>query len=328
MKRFLRILGALLLLLILIAIGGYCYLKFALPNVGDAPDLKVEITPERVAHGKHLATAVMGCTDCHSQKDYTFFGGPVKPGTTGGGGEKWSHDIGFPGEAYAPNITPYALKDWTDGEIYRAITAGVDKDGNALFPIMPYPHFGKMAKEDIYSVIAYLRTLPPVKTKFPARQLDFPLSLIVNTMPAKQKDKMAIPDTSNHLIYGKYLLNAAACADCHTPQKDGQYVDSLFMSGGMNFTMPNGVMVTSANLTPDTETGIGKWTVDQFVSHFDGYRESNFTPYKVKEGEYNTAMPWLYYSHMSNQELRAIFTYLKSIKPIHHKVEKMTVIKS
>ena len=62
----------------------------------------------------------------------------------------------------SPNITPFRLKDWTDAEIYRAITSGVSKDGHPLFPIMPYPAYGTLDSEDIYSVIAYIRSIPSI----------------------------------------------------------------------------------------------------------------------------------------------------------------------
>lgn len=76
------------------------------------------------------------------------------------GGEFFGPDLGFPGEFYSRNLTPANLRGWTDGEIFRAITAGVNKEGEALFPVMPYRNYSKMDKEDIYDIIAYLRTLP------------------------------------------------------------------------------------------------------------------------------------------------------------------------
>lgn len=79
--------------------------------------------------------------------------------TLGAGGEKFDRTMNFPGEFYSKNITPFALKKWTDGGIYRAITSGVSKDGHPFFPVMPYPNYNQMATEDVYSLIAYLRSL-------------------------------------------------------------------------------------------------------------------------------------------------------------------------
>jgi hypothetical protein len=104
--------------------------------------------------------AVVHCTMCHSQLDIKKFSLPVIPGTEGGGGIAFHEvDSTFPGKLWFPNITPFALKDWTDAEIARAITKGIRKNGDTLTPALPFHDFNKMYKEDVASVIAYLRTL-------------------------------------------------------------------------------------------------------------------------------------------------------------------------
>jgi len=138
MKKVLKILAIILLVLVLVVAAIMIYVKTALPNVGEASELKIEITPERLARGKYLANHVALCTDCHSTRDWTKFAGPTVPGTSGAGGEIFDQIMGFPGSYHARNITPFGLEDWTDGEIFRAITSGVSKDGVALLPIMPY----------------------------------------------------------------------------------------------------------------------------------------------------------------------------------------------
>ncbi len=120
-----------------------------MPNVDDAPELHVAITPERVQRGEYLANHVVGCMDCHSTRDWTRFTGPPLTWTNGKGGELFDEKLGSPGTFYSKNITPASLKNWTDGEIFRAITTGVDNLGNALFPVMAYANYGKMDKEDI-----------------------------------------------------------------------------------------------------------------------------------------------------------------------------------
>ncbi len=325
--KFLKITGVIVLILVAVLLGAVSYAKYALPNVEDAPDLKVEITPERLERGKYLANSVMGCMDCHAQRDFSRMHGPVIEASMGAGGEKWSRAMNFPGELVAPNITPYALKDWTDGEIYRAITVGVNKDGKALFPIMPYKNFAQLEDEDLYSVIAYLRTIKPVKMEHPERELDFPLSILVNTMPGEETEKMKRPDPSNKLAYGKYMLTAASCGDCHTPQVKGEYVEGMFMAGGMEFVMPNGTICRSANLTPHKETGIGTWNVEKFLSRFNDYRHDNYEARPVKEGEFTSIMPWEYFAKMKDEDLAAIFTYLQSLEPVEHKVELFEPIK-
>src|SRR5690606_14045989 len=125
------------------------YLKLALPNIGEAPDLKIDYTAERIERGQYLANSLMLCIDCHSTRDWSLYSGPPKAGTFGMGGDYFGREFGFPGAFYAKNITPSGISNWTDGELYRVITSGVNKKGEAIFPIMPYHHYGRMEKEDI-----------------------------------------------------------------------------------------------------------------------------------------------------------------------------------
>lgn len=162
MKRLIWIIP---LILITGVVALFSYLKFMLPDAGPAPDITIEPTEERIERGEYLANAVMVCVDCHSMRDFTKYADPVTGARFAGGGEEFTKELGAPGDFYAPNLTPYNLKDWTDDEIYRAITAGVSKDGRALFPGMPYHLYGQASKEDIYAVIAYLRTLEPVENQ-------------------------------------------------------------------------------------------------------------------------------------------------------------------
>ncbi|WP_235833088.1 c-type cytochrome [Arcticibacter tournemirensis] len=208
MKRLGKALVIIFIAVAIIAGAALSYIKLALPDLGDAPNLKVEITPARVERGKYLANNVTVCIDCHSTRDWTKFAGPIESDSEGAGGERFDKKVGFPGEVYVPNITPYHLKDWTDGELFRVITTGVKKDGSAVFPIMPYKYYGQMDKEDIYSIIAYIRTLPEKETRVPERKLDFPLNFLVNTMPSKAELKTR-PSENNKLAYGAYLVNAS-----------------------------------------------------------------------------------------------------------------------
>ncbi|MFD2163211.1 c-type cytochrome [Paradesertivirga mongoliensis] len=296
------------------------YVKFALPNVGEAPGLKVELTPERIERGKYLATHVTVCVDCHSSRDWSKFSGPIDPKSVGSGGEKFDQAAGLPGTIYSANITPHNLKNWTDGELFRAITTGVKKDGSAIFPIMPYASYGKMDKEDIYSIIAFIRTLPEQQTSSPERELDFPLNFIVNTIPAKATPQ-PIPPVSKPLEFGAYMVNASACFDCHTNVVDGTPIEGMDFAGGREFKLPGGSVFT-ANITPDKETGIGHWTKQQFVERFKSYADSGHSPKTVNGSEFQTVMPWTMYGGMKTQDLEAIYTYLRSVKPIKNQVTK------
>ena len=159
MKKFKKWTAYTIITLLLIVVAAVSYITLALPNVGKPKDIKIELTPQRIARGKYLANYVAVCIDCHSTRKWGEFAGPIDTTHIGAGGEHFDKNVGFPGDVFVPNITPSNLKTWTDGELYRAINTGVRKDGSAIFPIMPYSSYGKMEQEDIYSIIAYIRTL-------------------------------------------------------------------------------------------------------------------------------------------------------------------------
>lgn len=321
MRKFIRVALALTGLVIIAVAGLLTYLKIGLPNIEKAADLKIDYTTERIERGKYLANTVMICMDCHSQRDFSKFGAPMKPGTFGAGGELFGQEMGFPGNFYSANLTPYHLKDWTDGELFRAITTGVSKDGRALFPIMPYKNYGQLDKEDIYSVIAYIRTLDPVENDVPASEAGFPMNFIINTIP-QEATLSAKPPKEDMIAYGKYLFTSASCGECHTKQDKGEPLPGMFLAGGMEFPFPDQTILRSANITPHQETGIGKWTEEDFLNRFRVFRDSTFVPADVKPGDFKTVMPWLFYSRMEDDDLRAIFAYLKTVPPVENKVTK------
>ncbi len=322
MKKLLKILGYGLLAVLIIVIGLLTYVKTMLPNVGPASELKVQITPEKIDRGKYLANHVMLCMDCHSTRDWSLFSGPITTGTEGKGGELFDQKLGFPGKYIAPNITPFSLQNWTDGEIFRAVTSGVSKDNRALFPIMPHHLYGQLDKNDIEAVIAYIRGLSPIENKPEISKSDFPMNFIINTIP-KKPNFVTVPEKSDKIKYGKYMITAAACMDCHTKQEKGKFVGELY-AGGFEFKLQDGSVVRSANLTPDKETGLGNWTSEQFINRFKKYTDSSYVNPKVAPGEFQSTMPWTMYSGMKNEDLQAIFAYIQSIPPVKNQVEKFT----
>jgi mono/diheme cytochrome c family protein len=321
MRKALKVIGILLVIIIVLIAGAAFYVKAFLPDVGPPPDLKIESTPEKVEKGRYLANHVMICMDCHSTRDWTYYAGPMKPDSLGMGGEKFTKEQGFPGNIYAANISPAGIGDWSDGEVFRAITTGVRKNGKPIFPLMPYHNYGNIDPEDIYAIIAYLRTLPPVVNNVPESEYDFPMNFIINTIPTKSNPTKK-PSQSDSVAYGKYMVTAASCGDCHTPFDKGKFDDSKFLAGGRRFEMPSGV-VTTANLTPDRETGIGNLSRDQFILKFAAYRDSAISHRKIDfMKDQVTVMPWPAYCGMTDEDLGAIYTYLQSLKPINHKVIK------
>lgn len=318
--KVLKVLLVLFGIVVIMVAAAAAYVKIALPDTGKAPVITVSSSAERIENGRYLANHVTVCMDCHSSRDWTLFAGPMKQDGFGAGGEVFNEEMGFPGTFYAPNITPYALKNWTDGEILHAITTGVNKDGKALFPLMAAHRFGKMDREDLYDIIAYLRTLDPVQKDIPKSQADFPVNFIMNTMPQKAafQKKPPVQDT---VMYGAYLVNAAGCVDCHSQTDKGSVIKGTEFGGGMEFRMPTGI-VRSPNITADQSTGIGAWSKRAFVQRFKSYADSNYHAPKVVKGSMNTPMPWNMYAGMKAQDLEAIYAYLTSIEPIQHRVQK------
>lgn len=312
MNKFLKIFLYIILAIALLIGGLLTYLKTMLPNVGEAPDIKIEMTPERIERGKYLANHVMVCIDCHSTRDWSKFAGPPLEGTYGKGGEVFDQKLGFPGKFVASNITPANLKSWSDGEIFRAVTSGVGKDGRALFPIMPHIGYGQLDEEDIKSVIAYIRTLEPIENQTEPSEASFPMNFIINTIP-KKPNFNKIPPQSDKIAYGKYLVTAASCNDCHTKQEKGEFVGAPY-AGGFEFKLPDGSVVTSANITPHA-TGIGNWSEEKFIARFKHYTDSTYVSHQIKPGEFQSMMPWTMYGGMTELDLSAIYHYLKTLKP-------------
>lgn len=321
--KLLKITGIVLSVIIIMIAGILIYISNALPNVDPAPDIKIDLTEDRIERGKHLANNVMVCMHCHSPQEKDKFAHPQIMDSLGAGGNKFGVEEGLPGEYYAPNITPASLGNWTDGEIYRAITTGVSKDGTPLFPIMPYLNYGQLEKEDIYSVIAYLRTLEPIEMEVPKSESHFPMNFIINTIPADPAHNLE-RDTTNQVEYGKYLVTAGSCNDCHTPKNKGEDIPGMEFAGGMEFPMIDGSIVRTANLTPDKKTGLGDWNEDFFLQRFKTYADSEFIPEVIPHGKFNSSMPWLQYSRLSDDEIKAIYAYLRTIKPIENSIEKFT----
>jgi cytochrome c553 len=318
--KLLKISGVLIILLVVVIVAGVLYLFTVFPKVPDASGVIVEKTPASIARGRYLANHVAICMDCHSQRDWRYFSGPPVPNTAGMGGELFGPEQGFPGKIYASNITPAAVQHWSEGELIRAVTMGVNNEGQALFPVMPYTEYKHLSQDDLHAIIAYLRTLPPIDNDIPETELDFPVNLIVRTMPAPYTP-VAHPDTGNSIQYGRYLAKISGCEFCHTPEENNKKIAGMEFSGGMPFEIPGGT-VTSVNITPDGETGIGFWDRDTFVEIFKSYATEGEEQTVLAGGDFNSVMPWVMYSGMRDSDLGAIYDYLRTVKPVSKEIER------
>ena len=273
--------------------------------------------------GEYLVHHVAMCLDCHSKRDFTKYGGPVVPGTEGGGGFVFDQKFGLPGVLYGKNITPdneTGIGSWTDDELKRAITQGISKKGDTLFPLMPYPNFNSMAKEDLNAIIAYIRTLKPIKNAVPPRQLMIPIAMAYpGPMLKASIDSNMRPPESDKVAYGKYLVTMADCGTCHSPlTPNGPDMTRMF-AGGYVFDLGTHKVV-SANITPDSATGLGSWNEERFLNKFNIYRDAQ--NYNYDPGTQNTIMPVAMIAGMTDDDLRAIYAYLRTVRPIKNQVEK------
>lgn len=321
---FKKILLSIVVVLLILIAGGYWYLSTQLPNIPLREDIQVELTAERIERGNYLANHVTLCMDCHAVRDWSFFSGPPKPETIGAGGDIFDRSMGLPGVVYAKNLTPVNLSSYTDAELFRVITSGVDRHNNVLFPVMPYPKYAHMAEEDVFALIAYLRSLDPIPGEYPPAELDFPVNILINTLATPWVGPQSPPPPSDKLAYGQYMTTIAACMDCHNPGTLEKPDLSRPFAGGMEVRFPDGSIVRSGNLTPDPETGIGNWTEEYFIQRFKMH-DPQTTPYQpTQPGQFNTLMPWTMYAGLSEEDLSAIYGYLRTLTPIHNPVVKFS----
>jgi len=319
MKTLLKIIAGLVGLLVLVAACGFGYLMFAFPKVPPPPTVKFTASPEQLARGEYLTEHVVGCSTCHTQRDWTKFSGPAKRELLGAGGEPFN--LGPAGMIWSKNITPAGIGTWTDGELLRAVTQGVSKDGTPLFPLMPYPHFGAMSEDDIHAVLAYVRSWKAIEGTAPPRTLSFPLNLIVRTIPGPNTYGTR-PKPEDKVAYGKYLTQAALCSDCHTPIDDrGTPLPGMDFAGGQEF-VETGYRSRSANITPDSNTGIGSWSEQQFIDKFKAFESTPPASLSETERKQNTVMPITAYAGMTREDLSSIYAYLRTLKPVTNRISK------
>ena len=222
----------------------------------------------------------------------------------------------LPGRVVAPNITSdvaTGVGGWTDDELARAIREGVSRDGRTLFPMMPYERFRRMSDEDLASIIVFLRTIPSVRRELPKTDIIFPVKYLIRSAPQPITQPVPPDDatSADPVKRGAYLVNLADCAFCHTPHVRGQPVPGMGFAGGMILQGPWG-SVASANLTPDV-SGINYYDEALFIRALrTGY---------VRARELKPIMPYWEFAKMTDDDLKAIFAYLRALKPIKHRVD-------
>lgn len=246
--------------------------------------------PASVERGRHLATAIGKCVDCH--------GADL-------GGRLFIDAGPAIGKLYSTNLTrgKGGIGDaYSDADFERAIRHGIRRDGRPL-RFMPAEAFNSMSDEDLEALLGYLRSVPPVDRE-PGRTVVGPLGRILYLagqfplLPAELIDQrgthprpVAAGPTRE---YGRYLASVGGCTGCHGAGLSG---------GRIPGTPPD--LPPAQNITP---AGIGSWTEQDF---FRALREG-----KRPDGTaINPFMPWTYTAQMTDDEIRAVWLYLKTVPP-------------
>ncbi|MCX6275978.1 MAG: c-type cytochrome [Bacteroidetes bacterium] len=317
MKKLLKILGIVLGVAVLAIIVFVIYVNVrgtgshevnvpAIPNV--------EVTPARVERGERIAS--MLCKHCHLSPE------------TGKMTGRMLKEVPQFGKIYSRNITKdpeIGIGKWSDAEIIYFIRTGINpKSGKFIPPYMP--KLLHISDEDLRSVVAFLRSdMPEVqadKSEFPESEPSFLskfLSLVAFHPYEYPKHEIPDPDTSNQLAWGKYLtLYQIECFACHSKDFKTMNVEvpeksEGFFGGGNQMTDEDGKPITTLNITPDEETGIGKWSEEEFIKALRSGIVPNGPALR------NPMMPYL---TLTDAEAKAIYAYLRTVPKISNEVDR------
>lgn len=261
--------------------------------------------------GRYLVEGVMACFACHGEVDWQAPGAPPRAGFKGAGAV--FPEEGIPFKVVAPNITPdpeTGLGRWSDAEIGRAIRDGIGRDGRILFPVMPYRNYRVLSDSDLAAVIAYLRSLPPVKNSPGQSEIPPPVRASLKAPPPVES--VPAPDWRDPVQRGAYYVRLGDCDSCHTPRRpDMAPIAELAYAGGFLMKGPWGE-VTSANITPDA-SGISYYDEATFLAVIRTGR--------VQARSLNNIMLWGYFRQMTDEDLKAMFAYLRTLQPVAHRVD-------
>lgn len=271
--------------LVLLSIVGLIGLwKVYAPRDLPLASVKVEGTPERIARGEHLANVM--CAECHNVTTQL----PLS------GGRNLSEQFNLPlGNVVPVNLTPAGpLKDWSDGEIIRAIGQGVDRNGHPLFAMSGLVmEFGNFSDEDAQAIVAYLRNSPPVQNETPEESFSFIAILLegVGLVPdaPSRTGLLAAPSKAPTAEYGKYIISYAGCTECHGKDFTGG-------SGGLSPIGPNLTVL------------VPKWTREGFIKTLRMGVDP--TGHQLSD-----QMPWKYRGRLDDEELTAVYEYLHGLTP-------------
>jgi mono/diheme cytochrome c family protein len=266
-----------LILLVVSGVSSRGMVKVYAPRGRPVRELKVVSTPERVARGQHIANT--WCASCHTLNGQL----PLS------GGLNLSVQAGMPlGDLFTINLTPAGpLKEWTDGEIFRAVRDGADKNGRRLL-VMSAQRVRNLSDDDLESVIAYLRhnETPPPRPSFLTVVLAG--ASMLPLLPGMAAETIHAPAPGPTLAYGTYIVKWMGCDECHGPQ----------LTGGGGGVLPKG---------PTLRTVLG-WTREGFVNAM----RTGKTPFGKQLD--SLKMPYPFVGRLTDDELSAVYSYVVSLK--------------
>ena len=263
----------------------------------DNPVANIQVTgnPAQIARGEKLAYI---CASCHSPGN----GLPLS-------GSNFAAKFGFPpvGTLYAPNLTPAGnIKDWTDGEVIRAIREGVHKNGRSLL-IMPAGSYRNMSDDDVQALVAYLRSQPATGSPTPNNQFNLLGAIFMNLSDfrtAQQPVASVTMAQAGTPEYGKYMVDIIGCSDCHGAQLQGR--------------VDNGQPGPPAG--PNLTLIVPQWSEEQFMTFFNtgtlpgGAQVPIVT---LASGFSEPRMPWpAVRAITTDAELKAMYAYLHSLRAV------------
>jgi mono/diheme cytochrome c family protein len=264
------------------------------------PQLVASTDPAVVARGRYLAYGPAHCAACHAQP-----GNPTSPLS---GGRTF---VIPPGTIRVPNLTPDSatgIGRFSDGAIARMLRYGVRHDGRSAIPFM---EFQAMSDADIVALLSFLRSQPAMRNEVPDH--DFTLlgkavmSFAIEPIGPSAPPPAESPPPSPTVERGAYLVHAISnCAGCHTERsmQTGAFTGRRLAGGTpMETETDKPIPVVPPNLTADSNGRASLWTEDEFVARF---REGERIP--------GSPMPWVAFGRMSDDDLRAIYRYLRTVR--------------
>ncbi len=309
MKKVVKVLGIFLGLVSVFLL--YVQLTYRQTYQAPATGLRASTDSAIITRGKYLVMGPAHCWTCHVEDPTKVDLTQGLPAMSGG------MELPLPliATLRTPNITSdkrTGIGRYTDEQLARVIRYNITPNGHALIPFMTY---NSMSDADIVAIISYLRSTKPVTKAVPVHDITLLGKVLMrfmikpNLSGAHQAYATTIPDTTAQ--YGKYLANSVSnCNGCHTQRGPaGEYTSKPF-AGGEKKELPTATFVVP-NLTPDPKTGrIYGWSQQAFINRF---RAGKAYPEEF--------MPWEAYQQMSDNDLKAIYNYLKTLEPVENKID-------